>query len=152
MKTAKLWGSALVALLLLWGPGTAGARDLLEVWPVQIEVSVLPPEAQQVSLTWGSLRSKVNINIDTAQTGGQTWRLWLIPRTYPANVPVEVIRWEGHPPMISGTAIPNQRVLAGQGVVDGRVVQATLLFWAQGRVPTAGVFPVKFDFILETLP
>ena len=54
--------------------------------------------------------------------------------------------------MISGTAIPDQRVLAGQGVVDGRLVQTSLVFWAQGRVPTAGVFPVQFDFILETLP
>jgi hypothetical protein len=151
MNTGRLWGGTLI-LLLLWSPGVAGARDLMEVWPLQIEVSILPPEAQQADLTWGSLQSKINLNIDTSQIGGKTWRLWLIPRSRPANLPVEVIRWEGRPPMISGTAAADQRVLAGQGVIDGRLVQTSLVFWAQGRVPTAGVFPVQFDFILETLP
>jgi hypothetical protein len=151
MKTGTLWGSALI-LLLLGSPGGAAARDLLEVWPVQIEISLLPPEASKVALTWGTLQSKVNINIDTRLMGGKTWRLWLIPRSRPANLPVQVIRWEGRPPMISGTASPDQRVLAGQGVIDGRLVQTSLIFWAQGRTPTAGIFPVQFDFILETLP
>jgi len=149
MKTGKLWGSALI-LFLLWSPGAAGARNLLEVWPVQIEISLQPPGVQQASLIWGSLQSKININIDTGLMSGKTWRLWLIPRSRPANLPVEVIRWEGRPPMIGGTASPNQRVLAGQGIIDGRLVQANLVFWAQGKTSSAGTFPVQFDFILAT--
>lgn len=153
MKTKKLWGGGLILLLLLlWGPGGVGGSDIMQVWPPQIEISLLPPEATQVGLTWGTLQSKININLDTRLMGGKAWRLWLIPRNRPVTLPVQVIRWEGRPPMISGTASPDQRVLAGQGVIDGRVVQASLVFWAQGKAPMAGTFPVQFDFILETLP
>jgi hypothetical protein len=151
MKIRKLWGGGLI-LLLLWGPGGAGAGDLMQVWPLQIDIALLPPEASQAGLTWGTLQSKVNINLDTRLMGGQTWRLWLIPRSRPARLPVQVIRWEGKTPMVNGTAAPDQRVLAGQGPIDGRPVSASLVFWAQGDPPSAGNFPVQFDFILETLP
>ena len=46
--------------------------------------------------------------------------------------------------MINGTAAPDQRVLAGQGAVDGRLVQTRLVFWAQGELPQAGFFPGAF--------
>ena len=46
MNTGKSLGGALI-VLLLWCSEAAGARNLLEVWPLQIEVEVLPPEAQQ---------------------------------------------------------------------------------------------------------
>jgi hypothetical protein len=139
-------------LFLIAVPGIATGRELLEIWPLQIEVAVLNPEAQRAGFNQGSLQSKINLNIDTAQTGGRTWRLWLTPRHPPADLPVQVIRWEGRPPMINGSASPDQRVLAGQGVVDGRLVQTSLFFWAQGVMPGAGTFPVQFDFILEALP
>lgn len=151
MKIRNLWGGGLI-LLLLWGAGGAGAGDLMQVWPLQIEIALLPQEASQAGLTWGTLQSKVNINLDTSLMGGQTWRLWLIPRSIPARLPVQVIRWEGRTPMVNGTASPDQRVLAGQGPIDGRLVSASLVFWAQGTPPSAGTFPVQFDFILETLP
>jgi hypothetical protein len=142
----------LFLLVMLGGASGSGAAEILEVWPRQIEIALLSPEVQQAGLTWGSLQSKINININTRLLGGQTWRLWLIPRSRPANVPVQVIRWQGLPPMISGIASPDQRVLAGQGIIDGRLVQTSLVFWAQGETPSAGKFPVQFDFILETLP
>jgi hypothetical protein len=151
MSTGTLWKGAFI-LLLLWNPTPGWARNLLEIWPRQIQVEVLTPEAQQLGLSRGGMQSTINFAIDTRQVGGQTWRLWLIPRSRPANTPVEIIRWEGRPPMISGTAAPDQRVLAGQGAVDGRVVQTSLVFWAQGNVPRAGFFPVQFEFILERLP
>lgn len=152
MKTGSLWGPGLLLLLLLWGAAGAGAAEILEVWPVQTEIAALSPEIKKAGLTWGSLQSRINININTRLLRGQTWRLWLKPRNRPADLPVQLIRWEGRPPMISGTAAPDQRVLAGQGAIDGRVVQTNLVFWAQGDPPTAGVIPVQFDFILETLP
>jgi hypothetical protein len=151
MNTGKFLGGALI-VLLFWCSEAAGAPNLLEIWPRQIEVEVLPLEAQQLGISRGSFQSTINLSIDTRQLGGQTWRLWIIPRGRPANTPVELLHWEGRPPMINGTAAPDQRVLAGQGAVDGRLVQTRLVFWAQGEVPQAGFFPVHFDFILERLP
>lgn len=151
MKIGLSWGVALLILLPGWSsPVIAG--KLLEVWPRQIQVEVLPPGSQQLGLSRGGLAATINLAIDTRQLGGQQWRLWLVPRSRPAETPVEIIRWEGRPPLISGTAVPDSRVLAGQGTVDGRVVRSTLVFWTQGDLPRAGFFPVQFEFILERLP
>jgi len=137
---------------ILWGAGECLGGEILQVWPRQTQVKVKTSEPVLAGVPWAWSRDTLNIRFETKGLSGQAWRLWLSPHYTSSKVSPQVIRWEARPPLVSGRLAPNQRVLAGQGPIDGRPVVGNLVLWAEGEVPGAGIFPIQLEVILETLP
>jgi hypothetical protein len=120
-----------------------------------IEVNLQPEVASRVAAPWMASSNYVNVRIDTRSLRGRAWRLWLSPRGLSGGnptVPPQMIRWEVRTPFVNGTLLPQQRVLAGQGAIDGRVVQDNFIFFARGDATAAGIFTLPLEFILEVVP
>ncbi|MBM4302050.1 MAG: hypothetical protein FJ121_11120 [Deltaproteobacteria bacterium] len=119
-----------------------------------IEVNLQPEVASRVGAPWMASSNYVSVRIDTRSLRGRAWRLWIAPRGLSGGnptVPPQVIRWEVRTPFVNGTLLPQQRVLAGQGAVDGQVVQDNFIFFARGEATGAGIFTLPLEFILEVV-
>ena len=129
--------------------------SVLQLSVDSIEVNLQPEVASGVGAPWMASSNYVNVRIDTRSLRGRAWRLWIAPRGMSGGnpaVPPQVIRWEVRTPFVNGTLLPQQRVLAGQGAVDGRVVQDNFIFFARGEATAAGIFTLPLEFILEVVP
>jgi hypothetical protein len=120
-----------------------------------IEVNLQPEIASRAGVPWMASGNYVNVRIDTRALRGRAWRLWIAPRGLSGGnpaVPPQVLRWEVRTPFVNGTLLPQQRVLAGQGAIDGRVVQDNFVFFARGDATAAGIYTLPLEFILEVVP
>jgi hypothetical protein len=169
MKSRLRWNKGLI-IFLVWAGGLAYAGGLghargvggqpggvLEIWPWQAELELHQPQAGQAGpqvgpLLWGRDRETLHIRIHTRGLSGRLWKLWALPHPGPAGNLVQVIHYEGQPPLMSGRLQPNQRTLVGHGHLDGRPVAADLMLWAQGHLKGGDRAPIQVEFILETLP
>jgi len=129
--------------------------SVLQLSVDSIEVSLQPEVASRMGAPWMASSNYVNVRIDTRSLRGRSWRLWIAPRGLSGGNPAvtpQVIRWEVRTPFVNGTLLPQQRVLAGQGALDGRVVQDNFVFFARGDATAAGIFTLPLEFILEVVP
>jgi hypothetical protein len=132
-------------------PFAADAKQL-EVFPNAITLELKPVDFDQVESTQGFLQ----IRIDTKLLRGSRWRLSLelvLPlesagRTFRA----QALSWTAQPPFVSRNLLPNQRVIVGEGPIDGRMVEGRLVWRAGGGIPSAEMFRGRVMVILEELP
>jgi hypothetical protein len=153
----RTWRRRRLGLLLLpFLALTLGlAQDsVLQLSVDTIEVNLQHEVASGVAAPWMAGSNYVNVRIDTRSLRGRAWRLWIAPRGLSGGnptVPPQMIRWEVRTPFVNGTLLPQQRVLAGQGAIDGRVVQDNFIFFAKGEAVAAGIFTLPLEFILEVV-
>jgi hypothetical protein len=120
-----------------------------------IEVNLQPELPSAVELPWAAKGNYVTVRIDTRLLRGTSWRLWIAPRGQSGGNPgitPQMVRWEARAPFVNGSLLPQQRALAGQGPIDGRVLQDNFIFFARGDAQSSGSFTLPVDFILEVLP
>ncbi|MGE5310856.1 MAG: hypothetical protein ACM3MN_03865 [Nitrospirota bacterium] len=130
----------------------AGAAKQLEVFPSAITLELKPTDFDQVESTQGFLQ----IRIDTRLLRGSRWRVSLelvLPlesagRTFKA----QALSWTAQPPFVSRNLLQNQRVIVGEGPIDGRTVEGRLVWRAGGGIPSAEQFRGRVMVILEELP
>ena len=138
-------------LCLCLFPFAAEAKQL-EVFPNTISLELRPLDFDQVESTQGFLQ----IRIDTRLLRGSRWRVSLelvLPlesagRTFRA----EALSWTAQPPFVSRHLLPNQRVIVGEGPIDGRTVEGRLVWRAGGGGSSAEMFRGRVMVILEELP
>jgi hypothetical protein len=131
------------------------ADSVLQISVDTINLNLRPEIAARTGMPWMASTNYINVRIDTRSLRGNVWRLWLEPRGLSGGNPSvtpQMISWQARTPFVNGTLLPQQRVLAGQGPIDGRVVQDNIVFFAQGDATSAGTFNLPLEFILEVLP
>ena len=135
--------------------GLSPTGSPLDLSMAAIEVNLQPERPGRVEWPWASKGNYVTVRIDTRLLRGVSWRLWLAPRGLSGGNPgvtPQMVRWEARAPFVNGSLLPQQRVLAGQGPIDGRVLQENFFFFARGEAQSAGDQTLPVDFILEVLP
>lgn len=143
------WIAPILCLCLL---SSAADAKQLEVFPSAITLELKPTDFDQVESTQGFLQ----IRIDTRLLRGSRWRVSLelvLPlesagRTFKA----QALSWTAQPPFVSRNLLPNQRVIVGEGPIDGRTVEGRLVWRAGGGIPSAEQFRGRVMVILEELP
>jgi hypothetical protein len=143
------WILPILCLCLL---SSAAEAKQLEVFPSAITLELKPTDFDQVESTQGFLQ----IRIDTRLLRGSRWRVSLelvLPlesagRTFKA----QALSWTAQPPFVSRNLLPNQRVIVGEGPIDGRTVEGRLVWRAGGGIPSAEQFRGRVMVILEELP
>jgi hypothetical protein len=143
------WILPILCLCLL---SSAAEAKQLEVFPSAITLELKPTDFDQVESTQGFLQ----IRIDTTLLRGSRWRVSLelvLPlesagRTFKA----QTLSWTAQPPFVSRNLLPNQRVIVGEGPIDGRTVEGRLVWRAGGGIPSAEQFRGRVMVILEELP
>lgn len=143
------WILPILCLCLL---SSAAEAKQLEVFPSAITLELKPTDFDQAESTQGFLQ----IRIDTRLLRGSRWRVSLelvLPlesagRTFKA----QAVSWTAQPPFVSRNLLPNQRVIVGEGPIDGRTVEGRLVWRAGGGIPSAEQFRGRVMVILEELP
>ncbi len=129
--------------------------DSLQISVDTIHLTHQHEAARRIGMPWMADSNYVNVRIDTRGLRGNAWRLWIQPRGLSGGnpaVPPQCISWEARTPFVNGTLQPQQRVLIGQGPIDGRVAQDNIIFFSRGQVNAAGVYNLPLEFILEVIP
>jgi len=147
--------NALLVVLIAVGIGClssyASAQNL-DVFPETVRVEVAAAGLE------GPARAEQDliIRFETAGMQGSTWRLWLEmvapPQSQEGTLPLELLTWQARRPFISGTLLPNERVLVGEGPIDGRPVSGRLIWSVQGQPPRPGSYIGRLQLILEEWP
>ena len=135
---------SLLGILLL--PSLVSAQAL-QVFPQTIEL-----ELEQVESTVDFLQ----ISIDTALLQGSKWRLSVEvtfpPQSFGKTFRPESLSWTARPPFISRNLLPNQKVIIGEGTINGRVVEGRLVWRAGDGALAAGDYRGRIILILEEIP
>lgn len=142
----------ILPILCLCVFASAADAKQLEVFPNTITLELKPVGFDQVESTQGFLQ----IRIDTRLLRGSRWRVSLelvLPlESAGKRFRPESLSWTAQPPFVSRNLLPNQRVIVGEGPIDGRMVEGRLVWRAGGGVPSAEMFRGRVMVILEELP
>jgi hypothetical protein len=138
-------------LCLCLSPFAAEAKQL-EVFPNTITLELKAVDFDHVE----SNQAFLQIRIDTRLLRGTRWRVSL-ELVHPLESAgkrfrPESLSWIAQPPFISRNLLPNQRVMIGEGPIDGRIVEGRLVWRAGGGIPSAEMFRGRLMVILEELP
>jgi len=140
---------SLLGILLL--PSLVSAQAL-QVFPQTIELEVSDLGLEQVESTVDFLQ----ISIDTALLQGSKWRLSVEvtfpPQSFGKTFRPESLSWTARPPFISRNLLPNQKVIIGEGTINGRVVEGRLVWRAGDGALAAGDYRGRIILILEEIP
>lgn len=144
-----------LTLLLLWfllPPSSAGAQAL-DLFPRTIGIEIRPTGMDAFESTEDFLQ----IRIQTDFLQGGRWRLWAEmvspPASFGHEYNPEALSWIARPPFISRSMLPHQKVLVGEGPIDGRTVEGRLVWRATREAPASpGPFRGRVLFSLEELP
>jgi hypothetical protein len=138
-------------LFLCFFPFAAEAKQL-EVFPSAMTLELKPTDFDRVESTQGFLQ----IRIDTRLLRGSRWRVSLelvLPLESAGKMfRAQALSWTAQPPFVSSNLLPNQRVVVGEGPIDGRTVEGRLVWRAGGGIPSAQRFTGRVMVILEELP
>jgi hypothetical protein len=141
----------LPTLCLCLFPFAADAKQL-EVFPNAITLELKSVDFDQVE----SNQAFLQIRIDTRLLRGSRWRLSLelvAPlESAGKRFRPESLSWTAQPPFVSRNLLSNQRVVVGEGPIDGRTVEGRLVWRAGGTLPSAEMFRGRVMVILEELP
>jgi hypothetical protein len=144
-----------LTLSLLWFlavPSSLGAQAL-QLFPHTISMEIVPTGMD----TFESTQDYLQIRIQTDLLQGSKWRLWIEmvtpPESFGQAYSPEALSWTARPPFISRSMLPDQKVLVGEGPIDGRRVEGRLVWHATKSAPPApGAFRGRMVFTLEELP
>lgn len=132
---------------------TAAARgQALEVFPRCVELEVRTTGMENFE----SSRDFLQIRIDTSQLSGRKWRLWIQTAVPPESLGrryrPEALSWTARPPFISGRLLSNDKVLVGEGPINGQIFEGRLI-WKVNEAPLqASRYRGRIVLILEELP
>lgn len=140
---------SLLGILLL--PSLASAQAL-QVFPRTIDLEISDLGLEQVESTVDFLQ----IRIDTGLLQGSKWRLsvevTVPPESFGKTFRPEVLSWTARPPFISRNLLPNQKVIIGEGPINGRVVEGRLIWRAGDGALSAGDYRGRIMLMLEEIP
>ena len=140
---------SLLGILLL--PSLASAQAL-QVFPRTIDLEISDLGLEQVESTVDFLQ----IRIDTRLLQGSRWQLSIQlvtpPESFGKTFRPEVLSWTARPPFISRNLLPNQKVIIGEGPINGRVVEGRLVWRAGDGALSAGDYRGRIMLILEEIP
>lgn len=124
----------------------------LEIFPRTIDL-----EIRAVGLDlFKSSEDFLQIRIETRSLNGKKWRLWIKivvpPESFGKRFRPEALSWTARSPFISGSLLPSEKVLVGEGLIDGRTVEGRLVWRAKEGTQTAGKYRGRVMLILEELP
>ena len=123
----------------------------LVVFPRTVALEIVPLDFEAVSSTEGLLQ----VTVDTSVLQGNRWCLWLetlIPPEYSGmRFSPEAISWTAQPPFLNGRLLSTQRVLVGEGPINGNRYNGRLVIRANEDAPTSGEYRGSFVLILEEI-
>jgi len=129
----------------------AHAQSLV-VFPKSVALEIVPLDFEAVTSTEGLLQ----LTVDTRVLRGSRWRLWiqtLIPPEYSGmRFNPEAISWTAQSPFVNGRLLPSQRVLVGEGPINGDRFNGRLVLRANEDAPTSGEYRGSFILALEEIP
>jgi hypothetical protein len=132
-------------------PSVAGSQ-VLQVFPRTIDLRVSASGLDQVVSTEDFLQ----IKIDTRLLQGNRWKLSIQlvapPESFGKTFRPEALSWTARSPFISRNLLPNQKVMIGEGPINGRVVEGRLIWRAGDGAPLAGDYRGRIMLILEEIP
>jgi hypothetical protein len=132
-------------------PSVAGSQ-VLQVFPRTIDLRVSASGLDQVVSTEDFLQ----IRIDTRLLQGSRWQLSIQlvtpPESFGKTFRPEVLSWTARPPFISRNLLPNQKVIIGEGPINGRVFEGRLIWRAGDGALSAGDYRGRIMLILEEIP
>jgi len=131
---------------------SAAFGQALELFPRTINLEMRPVGLDLFKSTEGFLQ----IRIETRSLHGSRWRLWIKmvvpPESFGKRFRPEALSWRARPPFISGSLLSNEKVLVGEGPIDGRRVEGRLVWQAREGPSTAGEYKGRIMLILEEWP
>ena len=129
----------------------AHAQSLV-VFPRTVALEIVPLDFESVSSTEGLLQ----VIVDTRVLRGSRWRLWfetLIPPEYSGmRFRPEAISWTTQPPFLNGRLLSTERVLVGEGPINGKRFNGRFVIRSDEDTPTSGEYRGSFILILEEIP
>ena len=124
----------------------------LVVFPKTVALEIVPLDFEAVTSTEGLLQ----VTVDTRALRGSRWRLWfetLIPPEYSGmRFKPEAISWTAQSPYLNGRLLSTQKVLVGEGPINGDTFNGRLVLRADEDTPTSGEYRGSFVLILEEIP
>lgn len=142
----------IILLLVLVAFPFYAVGQTLELFPRTMRLEIRPVGLD----TFESSEDFLQIRIETRSLRGSRWRLWIQmivpPESFGKRFRPEALCWIARPPFISGTLLSNEKMLVGEGPIDGRTVEGRLVWQARAEPPTAGEYRGRVLLILEEWP